>query len=157
MKLHLTPLSLSPTIQGLPLVVYFASKVEILDALRGFLGGLCCNIAQATLILKYNYFKITFCLFWGVFCVIVLLRDPLLLLYFQLCKAFHCSILLDFITLFCICIFLNLNKLPHPIWSHATYTTRLFSPLCLIISPIIWSDIHSSNISCIKIQKLDHG
>ena len=57
MKLHLTPLSLSPTIQGFPLVVYYASKVKILDAPRGFLRSLCYNIAQATLILRYNYFK----------------------------------------------------------------------------------------------------
>ena len=63
MKLHLTPLSLSPTIQGFPLVVYYAFKAEILDAPRGFLRGLCYNIAQATLILEYNYFKTTFCLF----------------------------------------------------------------------------------------------
>ena len=56
MKFHMTPLLLSLTIQGLPLVVYYASKVEILDALRGFPRGLCYNIAQATPILKYNYF-----------------------------------------------------------------------------------------------------
>ena len=63
MTLHLTPLSLSPTIQGIPLVVYYAFKVKILDAFRGFLRGLCYGIAQATLILRYNYFKTTFCLF----------------------------------------------------------------------------------------------
>ena len=63
MKLHFTPLSLSPTIQEFPLVVYYASKVKNLDAPRGFLRVLCYNIAQATLILKYNHFEITFCLF----------------------------------------------------------------------------------------------
>ena len=52
MTLHLTPLSLSPTIQGIPLVVYYAFKVKILDAFRGFLRGLCYGIAQATLILR---------------------------------------------------------------------------------------------------------
>ena len=55
------------------------------------------------------------CLVGGVFGVIVLLKDPLILWYVQLFKAFHHSIIQNLIVLVSIHLPLHLYELPHPI------------------------------------------
>ena len=64
-------------------------------------------------------FKPLGCLFWGMFGIIILLKDPFLFLHLQLLKAFRHSIFQNFTVLHCIHLPLNLSELSYSIPAHA--------------------------------------
>src|ERR1700679_1014538 len=59
MKFHSTPPPLSPTIHGLPLVMYRTFEVGVLDAPIGVLLDLGQGTGQATPVLEYCYLQTT--------------------------------------------------------------------------------------------------
>ena len=79
-------------------------------------------------------FKQLGCLFWGMFGIIILLKDPFLFLHLQLLKAVHHSIFRNFTVLHCIHLSLNLSELSYPMHPH---TMRLFPPPCLTVGVVV--------------------